>query len=76
MVIVKIMVDKSLHMHTQQFHQTAEALCSPNGSFVRHIAIISLSFLSLLSTFPLSGKELCVGGTHAQAHHTTHDFLA
>ena len=70
------MVVKSLHMHMQWFHKTAEALCSPNGSFVRHIAIISLSFPSLLSTFPCSGKALCVGGTHAQAHHSTHDFLA
>ena len=67
-------VMESLHM--QWFHHTAEALCSPNGSFVRHIAIISLSFPSLLSTFPCSGKALCVGGTHAQAHHSTHDFLA
>ena len=70
------MVVKSLHMHTQWFCKTAEALCSPNGSFVRHIAIISLSFPSLLSTFPCSGKALCVGGTHAQAHDSTHDFLA
>jgi len=40
LVIEKIMVVKSLRMHTQWFHKTAEALCSTNGSFVRHIAII------------------------------------